>query len=732
MADTITFTGKIDYIRFYSEESSFGVIDVITKNDVPHSKLSKEYNLDSNSMDICYKISVAGKMPQPHTDAMITVTGFYEYNEKYRKDQYTIVSLEHNQPKTPEENAAYLRSIITERQAEVLLNAYPNIVQEIIDGKDSVDFSLLNGIGQTTYTRIKDKVVENFAISDVLGLLTPLGISFSKIQKMLDNEKNPQILKQKIIDNPYFIVSFPGISFKVADKIAVQLNPSLKESEKRLIAFIRSHLSDIGENAGHTWVLMSELRSAIIDNIPECEKRFDEWIEKEKLNEKFVHIEDEKIGLKRFYGDEISIWETIHEIGESEPLEISDESIQAGIKSAEEKQGFLFTEEQKDVIYNMTKSNFSILTGKAGSGKTSTARGLLNAYREAGYSVWVAAFSAKAAKRASEATGFQGSTLHRLLGIGKDGYDSESNIGEVDVLFVDENSMNPLYLMKKLFDSCGVCNIKIILCGDSRQLAPIGVGNVFSDLLEKDCFNKNVLTKIQRTAEDSGIIIDANQIRDGIDPIENKEPKIIHGKNKDLIYLFKSDKAEMFRIAVSSYLKSVREKGLGNTILLVPFKKKTLNCTKEFNKVIQKELNKENEENKFKHGEMEFWLNDYVIHTKNNYEKNIFNGFTGIVTVVEPNRIVVDYDGYEVEYTHDDIMELDLAYALTTWRFQGSEALDVIIVIDSGHYILLSSQFLYTSMTRSKERCLIISDTSAYNRCLSEDKNIRNTFMKGF
>ncbi|MDD4308604.1 MAG: AAA family ATPase, partial [Thermoplasmata archaeon] len=574
MGKSITFKCKITNVAYFSQDSSWGAIDVQSTENIPHSREVYDYDIDSNKTTKLYSIRVVGKMAEPYVGAIVDVTGVHSFNQKYKSEQYTIEKIEYPQPSNPKENSAYLKSLVTERQAESLLNAYPNIVEEIIKGDDNVDFTLLPGIGQATYDKIRDKIVSNFAISDVLSLLTPLGVSFSKIQRMLDNEKNPKILREKIIRNPYFLVNFPGISFKTADKIAVQLNPSMRMSEERLAAFVKFYFTDIGENSGHTYTTINELRSGVIENIAECDKFFDEWIQKETNKEKLVHIEDDKIGLKYYYDSEKFIWNKIVELDKTVPLIITDENITEGIRIAEEELGFSLTEEQKNVVINMTKNNFCLSTGKSGTGKTTTARALLNIYKHAGYSVIVAAFSAKASRRATQATGFNGMTLHKLLGIGKDGKKvEEESTGAIpfDILFVDENSMNPLFLMRKIFELVGKAPIKIVLCGDNKQINPIGVGNIFSDLLEKDCFNKNVLTKIQRQAADSGIIVDGNLIRESIDPIDVKEPRVIHGVKKDLIYVFKNDKEEIFRLAVSSYLKSVKDKGIGNVILLVPF-----------------------------------------------------------------------------------------------------------------------------------------------------------------
>ena len=729
MSNEITFTAKIDYIVYWDEKSSWGVLEVSTNENIPHSREKFDFDLDTNQMVQKFTTRLVGNMPTPNTGAVINVTGFHEYNTKFKKDQITVTDLRLSKPKTANENIAYLKSIVTERQAESLLSVYPNIVDDIISGNDKVDLSLLYGIGQATYNKIRDKVVENFAISDILSLLVPLGVSFSKISKLMDDEKNPQILKEKILNDPYFMVNISGISFKVADKIAIQLNPNLKKSEKRLIAFIKHYLNNLGEQKGDTKISIEELKNEIITNITECHEFFNTWIEKEKSENKILYIEDDQCGLRNFYSSERFIFNCVKTLNETKSLEVTDEAIENGIKKAEKEQGFEYTSEQKEVIIKMLDTGFATLSGKAGVGKSTAARGILKIYQEMGYTIKVAAFSAKSAVRASQTTGLPSSTIHRLLGLGRQ-QQSESEGVKCDVLFIDEAVLNPLYLMKAIFSAIDLSKTKLILCADVKQLPPLGVGNVFSDLLNHKEFNHNELTEIQRQAADSGIIVDANMIREGISPINTDESKIVRGNKKDLFYIFKNDKEELFRIAISSFLKSAREKGVENVVILVPFRKKSLNSTSEFNRVIQKELNSENKDVKFVHGKNEFWLNDFVIHVRNDYDKNIFNGETGFVTRVESNKIYVEYRSGTIEYTHDDCDDIELAYSLSTWKYQGSEVKDVIIVMDSSHFVLLSSQFLYCSLTRAKERALILSDRFAFKRCLEENKTLRKTWLK--
>lgn len=728
MVDSITFTGKIEKIVFYKD--SFGVLLISSEEDIPHSKKTSQYDFETNSTKDIYMINVTGKIPSPELGQTWNVTGYHKYHSKYG-NQYIIEKIVFSAPQTVSDAKAYLESILTPNQAETLISVYPNIVQDVIDGKEEVDLSSLKGFGQATWDRVKNKIIENFAISDVLSLLIPLGISMKKIEKLLGGEDgNPQILMEKLKGNPYILSQIDGITFKTVDKIATQLNEGLKESEERLIAFLDYYLGNLANEKGHTWSILESIRNEVIGQVPEVEKFLEQLILKEIETPKFLFVQDEKIGLKKFRDDEVFIFEKAVELGNSVPLEITQQNIDDGIRIAEEIQGFPFTEEQKEIIINMTKSNFCLQTGKSGTGKTTTARGLLNIYKCAGYDITVGAFSAKAAKRAVQATGFRGSTLHKLLGLGK-GRVGNGATESFDVYFLDESSMNPLFLMKEIFRLVNKnSNIKIILCGDSKQIVPLGVGNIFSDLLGKDCFNKNVLTKIQRQAEKSGMICDGNMIREGIDPIEKKETRIVHGENKDLIYLFRSDKDEIFRIAVNAFVKSVKEKGVGNSVILVPFKTKGLNCTKNFNKAVREQVNSENKDVKFVHGDMEYWLNDFVINVKNNYDKDIMNGSLGFITNITASGIAVDFDGQEVGYTHEDIFELELAYALSLHKFQGSETLDAIVVMDSSHYVLMNNSWLYTGLTRARERCLVVTDVFAYDRCMREDATMRNTWLK--
>lgn len=732
----IEFNAKIEHVVFFND--SWGVIKITTDTNLPHSKVHEDYDIETNKLIFNYSTTLTGKCPTPDVGAIWNVKAHYFFNQKY-KDQYIIDSVSFSQPKTVEDVRAYLESILTFKQAETLLSIYPNIVQDIIDGKDSVDLSLLSGFGQITYDRAKEKIIENFAISDILSLLIPLGISFSKIKALLGGEPNPQILKEKLMANPYALSKIDGITFKTVDKIAIQLNPSLKKSESRLISFIDYYMEMIANDSGHTWVKLGDIRNGILNDVPEIEEYLDGFIVKETEHSKMLHIDGEgddmKIGLRKLYEAEKIIWEKLIALDLSSPLEFTPEAIENGIKNSQEKLGFVYSDEQIEIIKKIMTNNFSIITGKAGTGKTTIARGVLDICNEMGYSISLASLSAKAAIRSQEVTGYTATTIHRLLGAGKE-KGREFSFNEYmklpcDVLMIDESSMVNTHLFMSVLKAVDTTKTKVIFVGDFKQLSPISAGNTFHDLIttEKYSFLINELTKIQRQAEDSAIIVDANKIREGVSPIGVKESRIVHGKSNDLYYVFKSDKESVFTTAISSYISSVKKKGVENVVILSPRRKKgALNSSYEINREVQKQINEENKDVKFVHGDIEFWMNDRVIHTKNNYEKNIFNGEVGTVIGVGAKEISVQYTDKVIIYNHTDIKELDLAYCISVHKSQGSEYSDVIIVLDNSHFMLLSNQLLYTALTRAQKRCLIVSQPFAFDKALEEDKSQRQTW----
>lgn len=729
--------------RFYSEDSSYGVFVFHTKDDIPKYDDVPENTFDSDLYAKNTKMSVlAGNMQQLYLGVEYEVTATLEYNAKYKSYQYKPKIVTATKPKSEQQQKCFLKSIVSEKQAETILEHYPNIVQDIVAGNDNVDVSILKGIGDKTYAKIKEKVLDNYVISDILVLLQPLGVTFSKIKKLISNEPNPTLLKEKLISNPYIMLEIKGFGFKTVDQLALKLNPEIKVSSKRTYAFINYYFTDMGNNQGHTWTTVDSLECAIRDNINECMETFHKIIDSEKEIEKVLHFEGDKVGLLRYYENERNIFGVLKSLQSYKSLKISEKDISNGILQSEKDQGFPLTEEQRQLVIKSMNYNVVIVTGSAGTGKTSVSRAILNVYKKANYSISCCALSAMAAQRIIEATGFQASTIHRLLGYNSTGfiYNYENPL-DCDVLFVDECSMINAYIFYAV-----VCAVKegkkIVLCGDNKQLPPIGYGNVFNDLLHKsEEFTVLKLTKVLRQAEDSGILMDANKIRKGIYPIGQPELKIINGKLKDMIYMFRDTREGMTRIAINTYMKSIQEDGMDNVAIIVPRRKNCENSTDEINKkIVDLVCNKMEKSVKF--GNKTFYVGSKVTQMDNNYDKNVFNGEIGYITKIEEVTdeneknvyITVKYtmnnETKYVVYQRKELDQIDFAYALTVHKTQGQSIKTVIIIIDMTHYILLDTCLLYTAITRAKKRCLLLAEPKAFKMCMENNKSkTRNTWL---
>lgn len=729
--------------RFYSEDSSYGVFVFHTKDDIPKYDDVPENTFDSDLYVKNTKMSVlAGNMQQLYLGVEYEVTATLEYNAKYKSYQYKPKIVTATKPKSEQQQKCFLKSIVSEKQAETILEHYPNIVQDIVAGNDNVDVSILKGIGDKTYAKIKEKVLDNYVISDILVLLQPLGVTFSKIKKLISNEPNPTLLKEKLISNPYIMLEIKGFGFKTVDQLALKLNPEIKVSSKRTYAFINYYFTDMGNNQGHTWTTVDSLECAIRDNINECMETFHKIIDSEKEIEKVLHFEGDKVGLLRYYENERNIFGILKSLQSYKSLKISEKDISNGILQSEKDQGFPLTEEQRQLVIKSMNYNVVIVTGSAGTGKTSVSRAILNVYKKANYSISCCALSAMAAQRIIEATGFQASTIHRLLGYNSTGfiYNYENPL-DCDVLFVDECSMINAYIFYAV-----VCAVKegkkIVLCGDNKQLPPIGYGNVFNDLLHKsEEFTVLRLTKVLRQAEDSGILMDANKIRKGIYPIGQPELKIINGKLKDMIYMFRDTREGMTRIAINTYMKSIQEDGMDNVAIIVPRRKNCENSTDEINKkIVDLVCNKMEKSVKF--GNKTFYVGSKVTQMDNNYDKNVFNGEIGYITkikeVTDENEknvyITVKYtmnnETKYVVYQRKELDQIDFAYALTVHKTQGQSIKTVIIIIDMTHYTLLDTCLLYTAITRAKKRCLLLAEPKAFKICMENNKSkTRNTWL---
>lgn len=719
--------------RYYNEDSNWGVYSFTTNDNIP--KFYECYDDPfADELKPTKGSSLVGKMQRLTIGMEYTIEAICEYNAKYKSYQYAPKTITTNVPKTAEQQEAYLKTQVTATQARNILAVYPNVVDDVINNK-VIDYTVIKGVGEFTWNKIRNNIIENYVISDILILLQPLGVTFSMINKLIAEESNPTLLKDKLLDNPYIMTKIKGLGFKKVDDLALKLNPDVRVSQKRTVAFVKYYLESVGNNDGHTYVTESMLDNAVRDNINECYDCYLTFKERQRENETFLHFISDKVGLMSMYIAESSIHEillSLNKMGTKFNINIDE-----GIKTAEQEQGFEYTDEQKKEIIKACQSPIVLITGRAGTGKSSILRGLVKIYQN--YSIAACALSAKAALRITEATGLKASTIHRLLGFNHTDflYNSEHRL-QNDIVILDEASMVNTKLFLALLSAIKEGS-KVIMVGDDGQLPPIGAGNVFHDLLSFDEFTCCKLTKILRQAQRSGIISDSAKIREGNNPLQSPQLKIVTGELQDMTYMFRENREGMRELAIKLFLKAAEIDGYGETIILTPCKKDRINSSFEINAIIQNTIIPEGSTAEIKYGNKVLRVGAKVIQRANNYEKNVFNGEIGYITKIgqviddknnnKESVVTVDFGDKTIDFSHSELANLDLAYCLTCHLTQGSGFKNVIIIIDNTHYKLLDRCMLYTAITRAKTKCALIAEPSAFQRCLDIQASQRNTWL---
>lgn len=707
---------------YYNEDSMFGVYKFNTTDDIPNvEKFPFDKNLGISTM--------TGKMQRLTIGMKYECTAIEVFNKKYNKWQYEPISIKIQKPDSAEERKKFLQCILTEKQVESILSVYPNIIDMVVN-EEPVDVSIIKGVGEKSFKNIKDKILENYVLSDVITMLKPYGVTINMIKKLMQNEKSAVLLKQKLRVNPYILTEIRGLGFKKVDKIALQITPSLRVSEQRVRAFIGYYLSEIGNNDGHSRINISELDKGVSETIGDCILLYNEIIDKEVSNPMQLHICNGEVGLMKYYNRENDIYNKLISLNNATcSYNISDNDIEQACIEFHKEKGYELTDEQKSILNALQTDNVVLLTGKAGSGKSSSVDVVLKALKNKKISM--CALSAKAVRRMVETTGVEDAkTIHRLLGFKGNGFEyDETNPIDTDVVVIDEASMVNSGLFLSLLNALPL-GTKILIVFDDGQLPPIGVGNVATDLLQSK-FKHIQLNKVHRQAEDSGILSDANIIRGGVNPIKTPSSSMVRGNLKDMFYMFKSDKEDIFETAIKYFMKSLKTTPIEELSICVPRKDNAINSTTSYNNRIQDLLLKD-EVRLIRKGEKVFKLGAKLIQKVNNYEKDVVNGEIGFLIDIDNDKnFKVRYDNNKViEYELKEMDELELAYALTVHSMQGSQANTVIIAIDMSSYILLSRELVYTAITRSAKRCLVIAEPKAFDVGIKKKASKRNTWLQ--
>lgn len=601
----------------------------------------------------------------------------------------------------------------------------------------------VKGISQRKAMEIADQVNEKRDLRQAMIFLQQYGISTTLAVKIYNTygQEVYSILKE----NPYRMADdVDGVGFRTADEIAARVGIRT-DSDFRIRSGIQYALLQ-ASNEGNTYLPMPELTqraSALLEIEPE-------YIEKHYMNlamdRKIImrQVDDvTQIYASAFFYMEANTATMLKQLDAT--FDVPDIEIEARLRQIEKQTKMDLDEHQVEAVKEAVRNGVLVITGGPGTGKTTTINTIIKYFESEGMDIFLAAPTGRAAKRMSETTGFEARTIHRMLELnggveGNAGFErNEQNPLETDVIIIDEMSMVDISLMHSLLKAI-VAGTRLILVGDVNQLPSVGPGNVLKDIIDSKLFHTVMLTKIFRQASTSDIIVNAHKINRG-------EPVELDNKSMDFFFLKRYDADRIINVTLQLILQKL-PKFVGASMMdiqvLTPMRKGLLGVER-LNTVLQMYLNPPDKRKKEKeHGTTLFREGDKVMQIKNNYQleweirskyglcidkgTGVFNGDTGIIEEINDfaETVTVCFDeGRMVEYPFKLLEELELAYAVTIHKSQGSEYPAVVIPLLTGPRMLMNRNLLYTAVTRAKKCVTIVGNDTTFEQMIANNSQLK-------
>ena len=705
-----------------------------------------------------YQTTIVGYLPFINKGDLLKLVGKFVEHKEYG-EQFKIETFEKLMPKTTEALEAYLAncnikgigpvtaSKIVERFGEETIHILKYEPQKLAQ---------IKGITREKAIEISKSFIENWEVWQIVGFLERFGIGVESAKKVYNTLGIDAIAE--IEANPYILIDIiRGIDFKQIDKMAIELGVE-KQNDKRVKSGIKYALIKITYN-GHCCTLKSNLIEYVKQLLDVSEEVIESSIINLKVNNEIVvenRKEEEWVYLYSYYRTEEEIARGIIRLKDARNTK-KVANIEKELKLVEEKTDIMLSDKQKEAIRAINDNNVTIITGGPGTGKTTIIKSIIEIYKTKKYKIVLCAPTGRAAKRMTETTGEEASTLHRLLEIGK--VDEESLIKkdvdyqgtpiDGDIIIVDETSMVDMFVMSYLL-GCIYKGTKLILVGDTDQLPSVGPGSVLKDLISSNKITTVHLDKIFRQAAKSKIIVNAHRVNKGEKFIEQQEDE--EGTKQDFFFIKENNEQKILKEVLSlcnGRLKKYGDYDFFESIQVLTPTKKGILGTKELNKALQQELNphREGENEKNSMGAI-FRIGDRVMQIKNNYDlywerKNgdnlevgngVFNGETGTITNIndKEKNIRVKFDDEKVAwYEYNDLEQIEHSYCITIHKAQGSEFDVVIMIIPQAAPMLLTRNLLYTGITRAKKLLIVIGNDRVVDFMLRNvDSKKRNTGLE--
>lgn len=571
------------------------------------------------------------------------------------------------------------------------------------------------GIGKKTAEKISASYLEQSELTEIMVWLENHGISNTYAGKIFAKYGSFAIdIMEKDIYRLFQDIE--GIGFLTADKLAFNLGIQ-REDKRRIISGIDYALMQLCNN-GHCCIpemaLVDKTAKILQVNNQIIFTILKERIDNGSLNTEVVGGETLIYPPYLYYAEKKVATRLLQLQQATEPL--SEDNLSLFIKVWEKDNQIQLAQKQKEAIKACLHHGVLVLTGGPGTGKTTVIKGILSILKAQGLKIRLAAPTGRAAKRLSETTGQKALTIHRLLEANNLAQDDNLQLGfskdiddqlDADVIILDEVSMVDIVLMHHFLnavpDGC-----RIILVGDTDQLPAVGPGSVLKDIIRSQKIPAIRLDEIFRQAQTSMIIQNAHIINAGRLPDLRKQ-------YSDFVFYELNDDTSITQKILDLCTKDLPHEGfdvLKDVQVLSPMHR-FLCGVENLNLMLQEQLNPKKNQDELKYSSQTFRVGDKVMHIRNNYQKNVFNGDIGFIQDINNEKLTVDYFDHIVTYEKNELNELTLAYASSVHKSQGSEYKVVIIPLSTSHYIMLQRNLLYTAITRAKQKVIIIGSKKA-------------------
>lgn len=723
-----TVTGYIDHVIFRNEDNGYTVMVL-------------------KGMEEERELTCVGTFPAITQGAAIEASGNYTTHPVYGK-QFQIASYVEKMPEDALAMERYLGSGaikgIGAALAARIVRRFGDDTMRIVE-EEPERLAEIKGISEKKAMEIAEQMTEKADMRRAMIFLQKYGISLNLGAKIY--QKYGQTVYGVLQENPYRLAEdISGVGFRIADEIASRIGIHTDSDYRIRSGMLYTLLQASGE--GHIYLPKEELFSRASGLLGVASSYMEKHLMDMVVDRKLILKETEDGAVvypTRYYYLELNSARMLCELNILCPED--EEMMEKRINRIEKETGTRLDEMQKQAVAAAASHGLFILTGGPGTGKTTTINAIIRYFEEEGAELRLAAPTGRAAKRMTEATGYEAQTIHRLLEL--NGMPEEEQEGravhfdrnsenplEADVIIIDEMSMVDIALMHSLLLAV-TAGTRLILVGDENQLPSVGPGNVLRDIIRSGCFPVVELKKIFRQASESDIVVNAHKINRG-------EQVTINNKSRDFFFLKRYDADIIIRVVIAliqEKLPRYVDAKPYEIQVLTPMRKGLLGVER-LNQILQRYLNPPDEKKKEKEiGQRLFREGDKVMQVKNNYQLEweilgrykipvdkgvgVFNGDTGIMTEINEfaETATVEFeDGRQAEYSFKQLEELELAYAVTIHKSQGSEYPAVILPILSGPRMLMNRNLLYTAVTRARKCVTVVGSETTFAEMIRNEK----------